>query len=376
MSTGNPVVCRVITWLPVGGIERRLVAVVPRLRDLGWRMNVVCIREEGPLAAELKDAGIPVTVIPQRSRLSPSGIRRLSNHFRSIGTEVVHSHMYRSNIPSTVAARMAGVPVILGQVHNVDSWDSGRQRFVDRIVSRFRTRTLAVSEAVRRDVRSALSLPDDRVSLLYNGVDTGEFRPDPSLRQVVRAEWGVSDDQLLFVVPARLHPQKNPIGVLHAFARVRAAHPTVRLAFVGAGKLDAELGQAVGEAGLGGAVILAGRRDDMPAVYNAADAIVLSSLKEGFSNAVVEALACGKPVIASDVGGNREAVDRPGIGWIHPAGAADMLVAQMSEATQRGIIGLTAMGEACRARALDFSIDALVQNTHQLYGSLLGRFPS
>jgi len=336
-------------------------------------MHVALIREEGPLAQELKDRGIPVTVIPQRSRLSPTGIAQLSRHFRSIGADVVHSHMYRSNIPATLAARWARVPVILGHIHNVDSWDSPRQQFVDRMVSRLRTRTLAVSEAVRQDVLRALSLADDRVGLLYNGIDTVEFAPNAAAREALRSAWGIAPGEVLLVVPARLHPQKNPLGVLEAFGSVRGA---ARLAFVGAGKMEEELKAAVEAKGLGGRVFLTGRRDDMAAVYNAADAIVLSSLKEGFSNAVVEALACARPVIASDVGGNREALDSPAIGWIHNAGDTAALTAQMQQAVDLGPEGLAGMGPACRLRSEVFSIDALVENTHQLYGTLLGRFPS
>lgn len=370
-----PVAIRVITWLPVGGIERRLVAVAPMLRDRGWRMRVVCIREEGPLAAELRDQGIPVEVIPFRSRLSPTALRKLSSCFRKYGADVVHTHMYRANIPGSIAARAAGVKGIFGHIHNVDSWDNGRQVFMDRLTCGLRTATFAVSEAVQRDVMRRLNLPESRVPVLYNGIDVNAYQPDPTARERFRKELGVPDDCVVFVVPARLHPQKNPEGVIAACEAVAKKAENFRLYFAGDGKLRDELRSLVSAHGMDSHVFFLGSRDDMSDVYNGADAMVLSSFKEGFSNAVVEALACGKPVIASAVGGNREAIHNGKVGWIHDAGNMGALAEQMLQAVERGVDGLAGMGTDCRARAERFSLESLVEETHRHYCGATGRTP-
>ncbi len=367
---------RVITWLPVGGIERRLVSVVPRLRELGWSPHVVLIREEGPLAAALKDKGIPVEVIPFKSRMSPPGVRRLARYLKDHDASVVHSHMYRSNIPATLAGRLAGTPAVFSQIHNVDSWDSGRQIMTERLIARFRTGTFAVSHAVQRDVMDKLRLVEEKVPILYNGVDVEEFTPRAESGAKIRAELGIGDDRLVFLVPARLHPQKNPLHVLAAMEKLvqenAPANPI--LVFAGAGKLEEEV-RAKAEESLGQNAIVLGKRDDMALLYNAADAIVLSSKKEGFSNAVVESLACGKPVIASDVGGNKEAVSDVKYGWIHDSDDTSALAKQMREACELGRDGLGAMAEDCRKRALDFSVDSLVRKTHEYYCNAIGREP-
>ena len=362
-----PVVVRAITWLPVGGIERRLVTVVPKLRDRGWDVRVVCLREEGPLAPELRERGIPVDVIPFPSRLSPRALLTLRGYLRRCGARVLHSHMYRSNVPATIAGRLAGTPVIFSQIHNVDSWDTPRQAALDRLLTRWRTGTISVSAAVQRDVMNRLAIPAEKAPVLYNGIDLDLFRPDAERRRALREQWGVPPDRPLLLVPARLHPQKNPFGVLDAFRQLLASAlgPAPILVYVGGGKLEEPLRAAAED--LKGQVLVVGQRDDMPAVYNAADAIVLSSLKEGFSNAVVEALACGKPVIASDVGGNAEAVNSPAVGWIHPPGSPEALTAQLLEACRSGADALRAMEADCIARARHFSVDALVEATHQLY---------
>jgi glycosyltransferase involved in cell wall biosynthesis len=371
---------RLITWLPVGGIERRLVAVLPRLRDRhGWSPRLICIREEGALAAELKDAGIPVEVVPFPSRLSPPALLRLAAALRRHRPAVLHAHMYRSNLPATISGRLAGVPVIFGQIHNIDSWDNARQRLLDRALCRLRTGTIAVSRAVQLDVMQSLGLPESAVPLLYNGVDIDTFSPNDAAGDQWRAQHGVPRDAVLFLVPARLHPQKNPEGVVAAWRQARAAHPNTpaRLVFAGEGRLLEPLRAMVREAGLDGEILLPGRIDAMAPAYNAADAVVLSSFREGFSNAVVEALACGRPVIAADVGGNREAiapdVSPRRVGWIHDAGDTAALATQMGEALTLGREGLAAHRTACRQRGEQFSIDAMVAQTDQLYRQALAR---
>lgn len=374
----NPVVIRVITWLPIGGIERRMVAVLPRLKERGWDPRVVCIREEGPLAQKMRDAGIPVDLLPVKSRLSPSGISALARYFREQNASVVHTHMYRSNVPGTLAARLAGVPAIFGQVHNVGTWTTRRQKLVERLASKFRTGTFAVSKAVQDDVMRTLKLSEEKAPLLYNGIDTVAFQPDEVRGGEARKSLGLPDDAVVFLIPARLHQQKNPDGTLRsaikAMSSMEGSLP--HFLFAGEGKLQEGLEAEAAESPHPGNFHFLGARDDMLDLYNAADVILLSSFKEGFSNAIVEGLSCGKPCLVSDVGGNREAVDRGEVGWVHPPGDEEALVAQIREVVGRGRSGLAAMKEDCRKRALVFSIDALVEQTSQFYSKALGMTPT
>ncbi|MDK2972823.1 MAG: hypothetical protein PWP23_2578 [Candidatus Sumerlaeota bacterium] len=364
-------VVRAITWLPVGGIERRLVAVLPRLAALGFDIRLVCLREFGPLAEEIRAAGVPVDLLKMKTRLHPPGLRAFAAYLREHRTQILHAHMYRASVPGTVAARMAHTPVVFGQVHNVGTWESSRQVWTDRFLCRWRTGMIAVSQAVQRDVCATLGLPEEQVRVLYNGIDTDHFFPDPQLRATARRELALDDDTVALLVPARLHANKNPQGVLTAFeaASARAPHRAVLL-FAGKGPLEEEVRAAIAQRGLAERVRLLGSRDDMPALYNAADAVVLSSFKEGFSNAVVEALACGKPVIAADVGGNKEAVNDERVGWIHEAGDGEALARQMAEALANPA-ALVARADDCRARALVFSLDGLVEQTATLYRQAL-----
>ena len=369
--TETPTLVRMITWLPIGGIERRLVSVLPRLRDRGYRVRLVCLRELGALAGELRDSGSPVDLIALRSRLDPRGLRRLSAYLREHHATIVHTHMYRSNVPGTIAARLAHVPVNFAQVHNVGTWESARQKSLDRFLTRWRTGVLCVSAAVQRDVVETLRIDPARAPVLYNGSDTERFRPDAEQRRLGREALGVGGNRLVVLVPARIHSNKNPLGVVRAFKEARSRVSTDPILFwAGKGPMEDRLRDAVAAEGLGDCFHLLGARDDMPELYNAADVVLLSSSKEGFSNAVVEALACGKPVVAADVGGNAEAIDSPAIGWIHEAGSHEQLTAQLAEALA-GREGLVARAQDCRRRGLRFSLDRLIDDTDALYRSAM-----
>lgn len=365
-------VARLITWLPVGGIERRLVAVLPRLQRAGCEVRLFCLRERGALADGLEAAGVPVDVTPMKTRLHPPSLRRLAAALREFAPDVVHSHMYRSNTPGTIAARMAGVPVTFAQIHNVDTWESARQRCVDRFLCRWRDGVICVSEAVQRDVMGNLGLSADRAPVLYNGSDTDQFRPDGEARARLRADLGLREDQVLALVPARLHRQKNPVGVVQAaadaMAKLDGQSPVV--AFAGKGPEADAVREAIAARGMDERIRLLGPRDDMAALYNAADLVVLSTFKEGFSNAVVEALATGKPVVAARVGGNAEAIDSPRVGWLHDAGDGAALAAQLAEAMANPE-RLRDMAGDCRARGMHFSLDRLVGETLNLYAHTL-----
>lgn len=368
-SRGRPLrVARLITWLPVGGIERRLAAVLPRLKARGMEPKVFCLRERGPLADQLEGDGIPVELAPMKSRLHPPSLLRLERALRAFAPDIVHCHMYRANVPGTIAARRARAPVVFAQVHNVDSWQSWRQRAMDRLLCRWRTGMIGVSQAVVDDIQRTLGVPPARTALIHNGADSEEFRPDPARRAAARRELGLGEGQVAALVPARLHSNKAPMATLDAFAQAVAQGglDDAVLLFAGEGPLEEDLRRAVADRGLGGQARLLGKRDDMAALYDAADVVVLSTLKEGFSNAIVEALLCGKPVIAARVGGNAEAITGAEHGWLHDAGDGAALAAQLRAALSDPQ-GLRARESACRAQGMKFSLDAMVDATEALY---------
>jgi glycosyltransferase involved in cell wall biosynthesis len=360
-------VVRLITWLPIGGIERRLAALLPRLDRALFAPEVICLRERGALADEIEAAGIAVSVERLRSRLSPTGLWRLSRRLR--GAAVVHAHMYRASVPGTIAGRLARVPVVLGQIHNVDTWETPRQRWMERRLAHRRTATIAVSRRVQEEVCRTLRLSPERVPIITNGIDLAPFE-SPLDRGAVRAELRIAQGEVAIVCAARLHPRKNHRGLLQALVRLPADLPPWRLLIAGDGPERATLEKQVVAHGLLPRVRFLGMRDDIPRVLRACDVSVLASEREGFSNVVVESLAAGLPLVATDIGGNAEAIREGETGFlVEPADVeefAERLARLIANAALR-----VRMGAAARESAGQFSLDAMVRQTQELYLRLL-----
>jgi len=362
-------IARIITWLPRGGIERRLVALLPRLNRSPFRVSLVCIRERGPLADELRQAGVAVSVVPLRSRLDPRGLRALSHWMHEQKVDLVHSHMYRSNVPATIAARRAGVRHVLCQVHNIDTWETRRQRMLDRWLMRWRAAMLAVSNDVKHDIVARLGCPPGQVRVLYNGIDINEYgsvRPNPQLRHAL----GIPESNKLVVVLARLVEQKKHTRLLQALETIRNELPPASVLFVGDGKLRGELEREVETRHLGDMVSFTGHRNDIPQILSLSDLSVLTSDREGFSNTIIESLAAGVPVLATDVGGNSEAIVDGECGFVvQPddlAGLTRALKTVLGDDSLRH-----KMSQSARMRAQHFSLENMLDETRRLYLELL-----
>lgn len=381
-------VLRVITWLPVGGIERKIVDVLPRLDRVRFEPRLVCLREPGPLAAELAAAGVPVDCIPFRRRWDLAALRRLAAYLREHRIDVVHSHMYRSNVPATVAARMAGVRGVLAQLHNVGTWESSRQLWMDRMLCRWRSGVIAVSEQVRTEAIERLRIAPDKVRTIYNGVDLRRFGGHPEQRErrrALRAEHGVGPEEVVFLLAARLVEQKRPQDFLSMARRLQeeeaearrspgsaAGRAPSRFWILGDGRMREELGRQAASLPDPSRVSFFGRRDDVDRFMAAADAFVMPSTKEGFSNALLEAMASGLAIVATRVGGNAEAVRDGKDGMIVPPLARERL----EDAARRMVVEPDLrrhFAAAALERARMFSVERMVENLESLYAEVAGR---
>jgi glycosyltransferase involved in cell wall biosynthesis len=356
-------VVRIISGLWPGGVEKKLTALLPLLnRDL-FDVKVVCLKAQGELAPVLAAAGIPVIEKTVLSRWSPKGLWTLARYLKREGVDIVHTHMYRSNVTGTVAARLAGVPVIIANIHNVGSWDDAGQVRTDRFVSRFRQCTVFVSEAVKRDYLKQVPLPDTAQKVLYNGVDTEVFKPgNPETEPALHGEIKVG-------AAARLMPQKN----LHLLVKA-AADPVFQKAGVhffvaGEGPLKQDLLTCAKSAGASGHFHLLGFNRSIRDFYQSLDLFAMPSLKEGFSNALLEAMACGLPVVATAVGGNPEAVRHGVNGLLVPPDNDEAFLAALRTVLENAETRHR-MGHESARIARSFSLKEMVRQTEELYLNL------
>jgi len=377
MTGGRPSVTRLehvalaINKLSLGGSEKQLVLLARGLRSRGVRVTVVSLYGGGPREAELRDAGVEVYDAglgrlrdgPRRSLRSPAAFLRLVRWFRRERPQVVHAFLYHSYVVATLAARTAGVPVVVAGRRSMGTFKEGRplSLTLERVVNRMTDLVVANCEAVAREVLRQEGLPPDKLVVIHNGVPP----PPPSAAPAP----GPAGRSPVVLCVANLMPYKGHGDLLAAAERLHHRGVRFTLVLVGDGPARAEL-EAQAER-TGADVRFLGPRDDVPALMAGADVVVLPSLTEGLSNAVLEAMAAGRPVVATDVGGTREALGDAGV-LVSPGSPGELADGL------GGVLGdrEAALRLAARARervASLFSVDVMVERHVELYESLVAR---
>jgi glycosyltransferase involved in cell wall biosynthesis len=350
--------------------------------------EVIGISAAGPHVAGLEADGIRHVALDNATRAMAPG-RDLAALFElrrllvRLGPDIVHTHNPKPGVYGRVAARWAGVPVIVNTIHGLYALPEDRlaKRAVVYGLERFAAACSDVEliqnpediETLRR-----LGIPADQIRLLGNGVDLGHFdpaAPGGGARERIRAEWGVGADDVLVGAVGRLVVEKGYRELLAAAAVVRAAHPGARFVVVGPSdpdKADAFGGDELRRAEEAG-VIFAGRRDDVADIYRALDLYVLASYREGFPRSAMEAAAMGLPIVATDIRGCRQVVDQRHTGLLVAprdvealAAAIDTMVADTDLRTK--------MAEAARAKAVaEFDQQTVIDITLEAYSGALSR---
>lgn len=367
-------VLQVIPRLPVGGAETLLADLVRHL-PARYRSVVCCLQERGPMAEQIERAGVPVVCLERmRSRRFDWGaIGRLADLIRRERIALVHTHLYHANLYGRLAAARAGVPAI-ATVHNTYQRMKWHRRLLNRWLARRSARVVAVSDDIRRDLARYDRIPEDRITTIANGIDPARARSALS-RAEARARLGLRDADFAVACVARLEEQKGHRFLLDALALLAREEPqlygALQLFLVGDGRLRAPLQARAAELGLP-AVRFLGTRRDVPDILAAMDLHAMASLWEGLSIALLEAMAAGLPVVASDVGGVATVLGDAAFGIRVPPQDAPALAAALAQAyARRG--EREALGAAAR-RAVEerFSIHATVAKFAALYDEACG----
>jgi glycosyltransferase involved in cell wall biosynthesis len=351
----------------------RLAGAIDRRR---FRLAVV-VPEPGPLVARLHALGVPTHAIPLARRLvSPGTLGRLVALLRRLRPAVVQSHGARTNVYTRVAARLAGVPVVLATVHNslfdyeVSPWRRRLYVRAERVTSPLSDRVLAVSGAVARDLVERYRLAPGRVVTVRNGIEADRFRPERPAAEM-RQALGLTPEDRVIGVAARMTEQKGHVHLLAALPAVVARHPRLVCLLIGDGPLRAALERRAAALGLGTTCRFTGAREDVADLLAALEVVVLPSLSEGLPFVLLEAMALGRPVVATTVGGTPEAVLAGQTGLLvppaDPAALASAVLRLLDRPEEARAMGARA---AARVRA-EFSLAAMVGALEAVYASCL-----
>jgi sugar transferase (PEP-CTERM/EpsH1 system associated) len=379
-APGDRRVALVVTHLKGGGKEECVVNLANRLTGDGWQPTVVCLGVSGRLEARV-DAGVELVALHKSRGNDLRAPLRLAAVLRSRAIRIVHSHNWGALVESVVGARLAGVRSVVHTQHGLDYGFGERppairvaiRRLARRIASRAVGRIAVVSEEVRRAVVAEWGVPDDRVHLIHNGIDVPPARSiDAGERLRLRASLGLRAEDFVFGSAGYFRPVKDFPTLIESLARLLPVVPSARLVLFGAGPCQADVDRAVDRWGLQQVVRLPGWRPDLAAVLPALDAFVLSSLSEGLSIALLEAMGAGLPVVATNVGGNPEIVDQGRTGWLVPPRApGEMAGALAALAASRG--RREEMGRAGRSRLERcFSLGRMTGDYEALYARVAG----
>jgi len=346
-----------ITPSQIGGAEVHVLTLCRKLAERGHEVTAVCPRGRA-LTYELRERGIRLWAPRTTGKLDPLTLLRLAARLRRERVDVLHTHLSTASLLGGLAARLAGVPAV-ATVHGLNT----RTSFL------YASRIIAVSNAVRQHLVGQ-RIPESRIQVVYNGIELSRYLHPPDPRRV-RAELGVPPDDFLIGAAGRLGPEKGHSYLIEATALLVARESLpVRLLIAGEGRNRSTLEETARRCGIADRVILPGfQRDVMP--YQAAlDVFCLPSLKEGLSLSALEAMALGKPVIASRVGGTPEVVVEGETGLLvepaNPEALAGALATLLRDPDRA-----RRMGEAGRARVERlFDLERTVDQIEQLYRGL------
>lgn len=376
MNPGNAqriTVLHLVGRLHVGGAERQLVALAPLFDPERFRVIVATMQPGGELEEQLREAGVELRCLNFRMRHFLPAVGRLRSLLRQEEVGILHTHMYYASWYGRIAGLRAGVPVMITTDHGHDPWKKPWHVAFERYALKRTALRIAVSQDVAEVLRAREKVPEDKLRVIPNGVDVQRFQIGQAERDSVRSDLGMADETLLVGTVGRLVKPKALHVLIEAAARLLGTIPETRLLIVGEGPLRGELERHASGLGIGKQVFFAGARSDIPAVLAAMDVFVLSSQREGLPVALLEAMAAGKPIVATRVGGIPEAVtDRREALLVSPDDP-NALAAGIGELARRPDLAAALGRRAAEKAAGEFSIAAVVEKLETVYSELLSR---
>ena len=373
-----PLVVHVIYRLQVGGLENGLVNLINHTPEDRFRHAIVCLTEATGFRERIRRADVEIIELHKRPGHDLAMYVRLYRLFRRLRPAIVHSRNLAA-LEAQVPAALAGVP---NRIHGEHGWDVAdidgrRYRRWKRLLRPFVHHYIALSQEIEQYLRGEIGVPVSRLTRILNGVDVERFRPLDAARDGEDPRpAGFRDGTFCIGTVGRLEAIKNQSLLLEAFGRLCRAYPELteraRLVVVGEGSLRASLEGQARRDGIMERVWFAGSRDDVPVLMRRLDLFVLPSKAEGISNTIMEAMASGVPVVATDVGGNGELVVPGQTGMLvppdDPRAMAEAMAAYLADPDRCRREGAAARDRAARV----FSLRTMVDNYMQVYDRVSG----
>lgn len=363
----------VIPTLDRSGAEKQLTLLATGLPRDQFDVRVVALTRGGPYAEDLESHGIPLTVLGKRWKFDPFCQRRLSRLIREWRPDVIHTWLFAANAYGRLVAGGPGQPPVVVSERCVDSWKSGWQLKLDSWQIPRTARLVGNSNSVA-DFYRQQQFPADRIRVVPNGIELPESAHGLPSAERDRRRYelaGLPPGAKVLGFVGRLARQKRVLDLIWMLVLLESLRPDIYLLLVGDGPERESLERFVRELNVESRVIFLGHRQDIPAILPLLDVFCLASDFEGMSNSIMEAMAVGLPVLASDIPPNRELVQEGQTGYLVPVGdraayarAAVLLIEDAQLAERLGAAGRQRMAD-------DFSIEKMVAGYAQIYREVI-----
>lgn len=368
-----------------GGGERAFAQLINGLDKTRYEVYAACLTgQQNPASAAFtgKIAGAAkILSLDLRRLVSLSAFFSLKRIIRENNIRIIHSQGARADFYARLAARCAGGVSLVSTVaspveeYNVNFIRKAVYMALDRLGGSSVDRFVAVADHIGRKLARVRGIPPEKIARIYNGLDAADYAARPDLAAKVRADYNIPEDCFLAAAACRLSWEKGLSVLVDAAGRISAAGSApaggIKYVIAGEGPLEKELKAVIKARGLADSFIFAGFLDDVRSLLAAADVFVLPSYREGFPVSVLEAMAAGKPVIASGIDGVEESVADWETGLLVPPGDGAALAAALEKLFRDGNKAVE-MGRRGRARVTEkFGLGKMIKAHEDLYGELI-----
>ncbi len=373
-----PLVLHLIYALGTGGLENGLVNIINRMPAERYRHVIVCLTEAHDFKNRISASGVEVIELHKRPGHDFRLYGRLWRVIRALKPDIIHSRNLNALEMQAIAFLSSPAKRVHGE-HGRDVSDlHGQSRKYNRLRKVMRTilhRYIAVSQDLAQWLEDIVNVVPEKVVQIYNGVDQTRFYPNQAEGAYALPKHLVAEGMVVIGTVGRLAAVKDQLSLVLAFTKLIERNPdyrsTLRLVIVGDGSYRQEIESRICRAGLEAISWLPGDRSDIPELLRSMDIFVLPSLGEGVSNTVLEAMATGLPIIATDVGGNPELVEHNLNGFIVPVGdplcLADNIEVLVQDAHKRQCFGAASSDKITKK----FNWEKTVTSYMQVYDQLL-----
>ncbi len=347
----------------LGGSEHMIARVAPKLAMRGYKVRVLAFKGWGPISDKLKNVGIECVSLHGKGKFDFRVLWRYFLYLRKYPPDIIIAFLYRAYIPTRIFGFLLGIPNI-SSVRDVQQWMNPVHIFIEKITASLSTVIYSCSNAVTRFLLQDIGIKRERVVTIPNGIEVDSFSTKINKKKKLK-ELGLDDDLKVVGTVCRLFEPKKGVKILLEATKDTQKEIDFQLLIVGGGKDERRLKKKAEDLGI--KALFLGERDDVAEILQVIDVFVLPSFYEGFPVVILEAMAAGLPVVATNVGGNREVILDGRTGFIVEPGSPDKLAEKIKDLLEDDEIRKN-FGEAGFKRVKEnFSIDKTVDGIESLW---------